>query len=313
MSASSHAIEAGDVDETTRAGRRDFAFRTGDFRRVQALIHAHAGISIADTKEEMVYSRLSRRLRATNLPSFEAYLRHLEAPGNEAEWEHFTNALTTNLTSFFREAHHFPILAAHLRSLARERPLRVWTCAASTGEEPYSIAMALAEAFDTLAPPVRILATDIDTKVLAVAQAGVYEDKRVAELPAAQVRRFFQRGSGAHAGKVRVKPELAALVRFRPLNLLADDWLGLQPFDAIFCRNVMIYFDKPTQYAVLAKLARLLEGDGLFFAGHSESLLFASDLLRLRSHTVYERAPAGAARPTRGAPRAAAAPARTAA
>lgn len=283
--------------EADAGGRRDFAFNGKDFRRVQALIYTHAGIAIADTKEEMVYSRLSRRLRETGLSSFDAYLRHLEMPGNEAEWEHFTNALTTNLTSFFREAHHFPMLAQHLRSLARDRPLRVWTCAASTGEEPYSIAMALAEAFDTLSPPVRILATDIDTKVLAIAQAGVYEDKRVAELPGAQVKRFFQRGSGAHAGKVRIRPELAALVRFKPLNLLTDEWLGLKPFDAIFCRNVMIYFDKPTQYAVLTKLAQLLESDGLFFAGHSESLLFASDLVRLRSHTVYERAPAGTPKP----------------
>ncbi|UST52444.1 chemotaxis protein CheR (plasmid) [Comamonadaceae bacterium OTU4NAUVB1] len=302
MNRSDHAHEVDAASEGGRAGQRDFVFKTGDFRRVQALIHAHAGIAIADTKEEMVYSRLSRRLRATNLSSVEAYLRHLETPGNEAEWEHFTNALTTNLTSFFREAHHFPILTQHLKALARDRPLRVWTCAASTGEEPYSIAMALAEAFDTLSPPVRILATDIDTKVLAIAQAGVYDDKRVAELPVAQVKRFFQRGSGAQVGKVRIRPELAALMRFKPLNLLTDEWLSLKPFDAIFCRNVMIYFDKPTQYAVLTKLVQLLESDGLFFAGHSESLLFASDLVRLRSHTVYERAPAGTPKPRQALP-----------
>ncbi|RYF75314.1 MAG: chemotaxis protein CheR [Comamonadaceae bacterium] len=283
MSASANGGDAGD---------RDFKFNPRDFRRVQELIRAHAGIAIADTKEEMVYSRLSRRLRATSLPGFDSYLRYLETPGNEAEWEHFTNALTTNLTSFFREAHHFPLLTRHLRSLTRDRPLRVWTCAASTGEEPYSIAMAVAEAFDTLSPPVQILATDIDTKVLAIAQAGVYEDKRIADLPPGHVKRYFQRGSGAHAGSVRVKPELAALVRFKPLNLLTSEWIGMKPFDAIFCRNVMIYFDKPTQYTVLAKLSALMESDALFFAGHSESLLFASDLVRLRSHTVYERAPA---------------------
>ncbi len=288
------------------AGHRDFKFGPSDFKRVQDLIYRHAGIAIANTKEEMVYSRLSRRLRATSLPTFDSYLRFLETRGNEAEWEHFTNALTTNLTSFFREAHHFPTLAQHLRSLTRDRPLRVWTCAASTGEEPYSIAMAAAEAFDTLSPPVQILATDIDTKVLATAEAGVYEDKRVAELPAGHVKRFFLRGSGAHAGLVRIKPELAALVRFKPLNLLTSEWLGMKPFDAIFCRNVMIYFDKPTQYTVLSKLAGLMEPDGLFFAGHSESLLFASDLVRLRSHTVYERVTDGvpSARPDGSAQRA---------
>ncbi len=273
-------------------GRRDFQFRPRDFKRVQSLIYAHAGISIADTKEEMVYSRLSRRLRATELPTFEDYLSYLETEGNGDEWEHFTNALTTNLTSFFRESHHFPMLVQHLAGLSRERPLRIWTCAASTGEEPYSIAMAVAEAFETLSPPVQILATDIDTKVLATAAAGVYDAKRVADLPTGHVRRFFQRGSGANAGQVRIKPELAALVRFRPLNLLTSEWRTLKPFDAIFCRNVMIYFDKPTQYTVLRKLTDLMEPDALFFAGHSESLLFASDLVRLRSHTVYERASA---------------------
>jgi chemotaxis protein methyltransferase CheR len=184
------------------------------------------------------------------------------------------------------------MLVQHLAGLSRERPLRIWTCAASTGEEPYSIAMAVAEAFETLSPPVQILATDIDTKVLATAAAGVYDAKRVADLPTGHVRRFFQRGSGANAGQVRIKPELAALVRFRPLNLLTSEWRTLKPFDAIFCRNVMIYFDKPTQYTVLRKLTDLMEPDALFFAGHSESLLFASDLVRLRSHTVYERASA---------------------
>ena len=287
MSSASDAIVRSDGAD---AGRRDFEFNKKDFRRVQSLIYAHAGIAIADTKEEMVYSRLSRRLRAHNLPTFDTYLRYLETAGNEAEWEHFTNALTTNLTSFFRESHHFPMLTRHLRELSRDRPLRVWTCAASTGEEPYSIAMSVAEAFDTLSPPVQILATDIDTRVLATAEAGIYDDKRVADLPSSHVKRFFQRGSGPHAGKVRIKPELAALVRFKPLNLLTDEWTGMKPFDAIFCRNVMIYFDKPTQYDVLSRLAALMEPDGLFFAGHSESLLFASDLVRLRSHTVYERA-----------------------
>ena len=279
------------VSRATAAGTsvvRDHGFSATDFRRVRELIYKHAGISLAQTKEEMVYSRLVRRLKATGIDSFGEYLDYLQAPGNQAEWEHFTNALTTNLTSFFREAHHFPMLVAHLRSLRRNRPLRVWTCAASTGEEPYSIAIAIAEAFDTLSPPVQIVATDIDTKVLATAKEAVYEDKRIADLPAAQVHRFFQRGAGANAGKVRLRPEIASLVRFKPLNLLTDEWLGMQPFDAIFCRNVMIYFDKPTQYNVLRKLAQLLEPNGLLFAGHSENLSFAADLFRIRSQTVYE-------------------------
>ena len=283
---------------------RDFQFTAGDFKRVRQLIYAHAGISLADSKEEMVYSRLARRLRAKGIGEFGQYLNHLVAPGNEDEWEHFTNALTTNLTSFFREAHHFPMLVKHLRGLRRDRPLRVWSCAASTGEEPYSIAMAIAEEWGTLSPPVQILATDLDTKVLAAAESGVYDEKRLDTVPQALARKYFQRGSGAHAGKVRVRPELVALMRFKQLNLLTDDWLRMNPFDAIFCRNVMIYFDKPTQHTLLRKLAGLLESDGLLFAGHSESLFFASDVFRIRAQTVYERVgTGGAALAAKAAPR----------
>jgi chemotaxis protein methyltransferase CheR len=235
----------------------------------------------------MVYTRLSRRLRACGCTRFRDYLDRLER-GDPAEWEQFTNALTTNLTSFFREPHHFPILAGHLRSLSRNRPLRVWCCAASTGEEPWSIAITACEAFDTLAPPVQILASDVDTQVLATARQAVYNMERLEGLPQARLQRFFQRGTGANAGMARVKPDLHALVQFRQINLLRDDWVRGPPYDAVFCRNVMIYFDKPTQYAILGKLTRMMEPDGLLFAGHSESFFHAGDLVRLREHTVYE-------------------------
>jgi chemotaxis protein methyltransferase CheR len=151
----------------------------------------------------------------------------------------------------------------------------------------------MAEAFGTLTPPVRILATDLDTKVLATAGAAIYDQERVADLPEAQVRKYFERGSGSRAGKVRVRRELVSLVQFRPLNLLNEDWLTLKPFDAIFCRNVMIYFDKATQLTLLKKLAQLLEPDGLLFAGHSESLFHAAEYFKLRSNTVYERVARG--------------------
>jgi chemotaxis protein methyltransferase CheR len=291
-------IDAARPATRPNAAARDLHFTPADFRRVRGLIHRHAGISLADSKEEMVYSRLSRRLRALQLVDFNEYLDLLEN-GDPAEWEHFTNALTTNLTSFFRENHHFPILAKHMQGIRRDRPLRIWSCAASTGEEPYSLAITMAEAFGTLSPPVRILATDLDTKVLATAGAAVYDEERVADMPPAQVHKYFERGSGAHAGKVRVRRELVSLVQFRPLNLLAEDWLTLKPFDAIFCRNVMIYFDKATQLALLRKLAQVLEPDGLLFAGHSESLFHAAEFFKLRSNTVYERVARGAA-PVRG-------------
>lgn len=271
------------------AAAREFDYGPADFARVRRMIHARAGIALAESKEAMVYSRLSRRLRACGIERFRDYLDALEQDAGQPEWEQFVNALTTNLTSFFREPHHFPVLVRHLRSLRRNRPLRVWSCASSTGEEPYSIAMAVAQEWGTASPPLEILATDLDTRVLATAEAGIYDQERLDKLTHEQLHRHFLRGTGPNAGKARVRPELRALMSFQPLNLLASDWPTLPSFDAIFCRNVMIYFDKPTQYQVLQKLARLLEPDGLLFVGHSESLLFASDLFRLRSQTVYER------------------------
>ena len=274
----------------TKEAGKEFEFTRGDFERVRALIYRQAGISLADSKQEMVYSRLARRLRATGIASFAIYLDGLEAGRMPDEWEAFTNALTTNLTSFFREAHHFPLLAEHaLKAKARHGgPLSIWCSASSTGEEPYSIAMTLCEAFNTLTPPVSIVATDIDTNVLATAGAGVYPIERVDKLEPERLRRFFLKGKGAQEGLVRVRPELRQLVSFRPLNLLAEGWDLKGPFDAIFCRNVMIYFDKATQRKILSRFVPLMKPDALLFAGHSENFLYVSDALRLRGKTVYE-------------------------
>ena len=267
---------------------REFDFTKGDFQRVCKLIYEHAGISLSASKQEMVYSRLARRLRATGLGNFNDYLELLEQ-NDEAEWEAFTNSLTTNLTSFFREAHHFPVLAQHARRFKGEQ-LQLWCSAASTGEEPYSMAITLAEAFGTLRPPVKILATDIDTHVLETAQAGMYAMERLEKMSQERLRRYFLRGTGAQAGMARVRDELRALITFQPLNLLDAHWALRGPFHAIFCRNVMIYFDKPTQYTILRRFAPLLHADGVMFAGHSESFHHAADLFRLRSKTVYELA-----------------------
>ena len=269
---------------------KEFDFTRRDFERVRALIHGRAGISLADSKQEMVYSRLARRLRATGIQSFGRYLDDLEAGRMDKEWEAFTNALTTNLTSFFREAHHFPLLLDHLVALRKKdtRPLTIWCSAASTGEEPYSIAMTACEAFNTLTPPVQIVATDIDTNVLATAANGVYPMERMDKMSPERLRRFFLKGKGAHEGMARVRPELRSLVTFRQLNLLADGWPLEGPFDAIFCRNVMIYFDKPTQRKILDRFVPLMKPHALLFAGHSENFLYVSDSLRLRGKTVYE-------------------------
>jgi chemotaxis protein methyltransferase CheR len=278
------------VPQHTQETSKEFDFTRRDFERVRALIYQRAGISLADSKQEMVYSRLARRLRATGIAAFSSYLDDLEAGRMEHEWESFTNALTTNLTSFFREAHHFPLLAEHVLAQRAQHggPLTIWCSASSTGEEPYSIAMTVCEAFGTLTPPVQILATDIDTNVLATAAEGIYGMDRVDKLAPERLRKFFLKGKGSHQGMARVRPELRSLVTFRQLNLLEDNWHLSQQFDAIFCRNVMIYFDKPTQRKILARFVPLMKPEALLFAGHSENFLYVSDALRLRGKTVYE-------------------------
>ena len=267
---------------------REFHFSVQDFERVRKLIYERAGISLSPAKQDMVYSRLARRLRARGLQRFSDYLALL-TEGDPAEWEAFTNALTTNLTSFFREAHHFPVLAEHARARIG-RQYDVWCCASSTGEEPYSIAITLAEAFGRLNPPMTIVASDLDTNVLAKAAEGVYPLDRLERMEPERVRRFFQRGTGPQEGHARVRDELRRAIVFRRINLLEANWPVRAPFDAIFCRNVMIYFDKQTQAKILRRFAPLLREDGLLFVGHSESLFHVSDVFRLRGKTVYELA-----------------------
>ena len=267
---------------------REFSFTPADFDRVRKLIHQKAGISLSSAKQDMVYSRLARRLRATGAKTFAEYLDRLER-GGRGEWESFINSLTTNLTSFFREPHHFPILAEHLRRQQTAHPLRVWCCAASTGEEAYSLAVTVLESL--AGTPVSIVATDIDTQVLGIAAAGIYAGDRVMRLSADRLRRFFTSDPRAADGtSYVVRPELRRMVTFQPLNLLDANWSVRGPFDAIFCRNVMIYFDKPTQYRILSRFVPLLQPNGLLFAGHSESFLHAGDLFRSQGRTVYELA-----------------------
>jgi len=273
---------AAPADERTR----EFVFSFADFERVRKLIYQHAGISLSPVKQDMVYSRLARRLRATGKSSFAEYLDALEKNGGD-EWERFVNSLTTNLTSFFREPHHFPIFAEHLRKLGTKRPVRVWCSAASTGEEPYSIAITVAEALGSAASNVSIIASDLDTNVLATAQKGVYPIERVEKLSPERLRKFFLRGTGSQEGFVSVRPELRKMIEFQRINLLDSSYQVKGPLDVIFCRNVMIYFDKPTQYRILSRFAPMMQPDGLMFAGHSESFLHAADLFKSLGKTVY--------------------------
>jgi chemotaxis protein methyltransferase CheR len=266
----------------------EFSFGSHDFDRVRALIHRRAGISLHAGKQAMVYSRLSRRLRELGHRSFGSYLQWLEhghGAQAEQEWQEFVNCLTTNLTSFFREPHHFELLAEELRR--RPAPLRLWCAAASTGEEPYSLAMTLLEA-SLSAPLPTLLASDIDTRVLEKARRGIYP-AGARGLSPERLRRHFQQGTGANRGLIRVKPELQALLAFRVHNLMDEHWSLGASQDIVFCRNVMIYFDLPTQRRVLERLHGALRPGGLLFAGHSENFAPSRDLFRLRGKTVYER------------------------
>jgi chemotaxis protein methyltransferase CheR len=272
------------------ATEQEFKLTAADFERVRQLIYQRAGISLHAGKQAMVYSRLSRRLRETGHSDFAAYLDWLaRASGaeGESEWQEFVNCLTTNLTAFFREEHHFLALVEDLKARAT-KPIRIWCNAASTGEEPYSLAMTVAETLGTSAQ-VKIVCSDIDTKVLATAQRGVYSVE-ARGLSADRLKRHFMRGKGGNDGHIRIKPELARYIEFRSFNLMSPSWAALgEPFDLVFCRNVMIYFDNPTQRKVLERMHAAMKPGSLLYVGHSENFTEARDLFRLRGKTIYER------------------------
>jgi len=261
------------------------ALAPGDFERACRIIKERAGINLLPSKQSMVQGRLARVLREHGLPDYRSLLDAIEKV-NSPLWQPFLNALTTNLTSFFRESYHFPLLADFLRT--QTGPVRIWCAAASTGEEPWSIAMTALEALGTGAQ-VSIVASDIDTDVLDTARAAVYSMGTDKGLDQERMRRWFLKGSGANAGLMRVRPELTRMVEFRQLNLVHDELRFAQPFDVVFCRNVMIYFDAATQRNVLARLHAAMRPGALLFAGHSENFSAHADLFSLRGKTVYER------------------------
>jgi chemotaxis protein methyltransferase CheR len=278
------------LPQPANATEQEFTLTPADFERVRQLIYQRAGISLHAGKQAMVYSRLSRRLRETGQGSFASYLQWLERVSGaegEAEWQEFVNCLTTNLTAFFREEHHFHALVEDLRARAA-KPLRIWCNAASTGEEPYSLAMTVVETLG-ISAQVKLVCSDIDTKVLATAQRGVYSAE-ARGLSAERLKRHFMRGTGANSGHIRVKPELARFIEFRAFNLMSPSWAALgEPFDLVFCRNVMIYFDAPTQRKVLEHMHAAMKPGGLLYVGHSENFTDSRDLFRLRGKTIYER------------------------
>lgn len=272
-----------------------------DFKFICQYVYESAGIVLNEGKREMVYRRITRIVRERNLDSFTAYCQILrESP--EAEKSYFINAITTNLTSFFRENHHFEyLLKSELPKLLRQNPgphrrkgdkrLRIWSSAASTGEEPYSIAMTLLEGIKTELKQwdIKILATDIDSNVLATAKKGIYENKRIEDISANYKQKYFHKGKADNASKVRVDKSLQNLITFKQLNLL-HEWPMKGPFDVIFCRNVIIYFDKSTQQDLFARYYEMLTPGGLLILGHSENLGAYQKYFENVGRTIFRKA-----------------------
>lgn len=270
----------------------EFRFSDRDFQYLRQLVNSETGIVITDAKRQMVYSRLTRRLRSLGLWDFRDYCRLLEEDA-EGELNAFINAITTNLTSFFREPHHFTylqnvVVPELLRKNAASRRIRIWSAGCSTGEEPYSIAMAMAEALPDDSWDCRILATDIDTDVLTKAIRGIYPMERVAGIPQSRLQQWFSRGKDANQGLTRVSTEIREMITFRQLNLM-EEWPVRGPIDVLFCRNVVIYFNKETQRCMFDKFAERMASDACLFIGHSESLFKITDRFELIGQTIYRK------------------------
>lgn len=270
---------------------REFEFTRDDFDYLRKIVTSTTGILAGDDKYTMYYSRLARRVRKLGLKDFKAYRQYLEQ-NRESESIELVNSVTTNLTAFFRENHHFDYLKETLVPALRKaggRSIRGWSAGCSTGEEPYSIMMALHEALPDIKQwDVHLLATDIDSNVLNHGANGVYKEARVQDLEPQRLRRFFRKGKGENAGLVRVIPELREGIEFAQLNLL-EKWPAMDRLDFIFCRNVVIYFDKPTKTRLVERYAEQLKPEGVLFMGHSESLYKSTDRFELLGKTIYRK------------------------
>ncbi|MEE9493875.1 MAG: protein-glutamate O-methyltransferase [Gammaproteobacteria bacterium] len=276
------------------AEKREFIFTDQDFDYIRELVYTQTGIDLSEGKRDLVYNRMTRRLRALAITSFSDYTRYLKGGNGEQELSNFINAITTNLTSFYREMHHFEYLGNEfvpelMKLHAVDKRIRIWSAGCSTGEEPYSLAMTLREAMPSIDSwDVKILATDLDSNVIETGRAGVYSQERVEGISNDRLKRWFKKGSGENAGKVKVHPDLQSMISFRQLNLMKN-WPVKGPFDLIMCRNVVIYFDKPTQTKLFSRFANYLSNSGRLFVGHSESLAKVSTDFELIGKTVYKK------------------------
>ncbi len=272
---------------------REFEFSNANFERIRQFVSEHTGIVLTEKKKDMVYGRLSKRIRKGGFGTFDAFIDALDA-GDEEEQDFMINAITTNLTAFFRENHHFEHLAnvvipELVEQKRHNKRIRIWSAGCSTGEEPYSIAITLKEHlpdFDSW--DVKILATDLDANVVAHGKAGVYREDRITGLPDDRIKRWFKNGTGDNADMVKVHPELQKIITFKRLNLL-HEWPINGPFDFMFCRNVVIYFDKDTQRVLFDRYADILAPEAHLFIGHSETLFKVSTRFDSLGHTIYRK------------------------
>lgn len=269
---------------------REFRLTDKHFRFVQKLVAERTGISLSDAKRDMIYGRLTRRLRALSLDNFDTYFEVLKGE-DEQELVEFTNAITTNLTAFFREPHHFDFLAKTvlpgLMKTKRDRSIRIWSAGCSSGEEPYSIAMVINEVVPS-DWDVRILATDLDSNMVERASKGIYPLERVEGIDKPRLRKWVRRGKGDNSTMVKMSRNLQDIITFKQLNLM-HDWPMKGKFDIVFCRNVVIYFNKDTQKQLFTRYADMMTNDSHLFIGHSESLYKVSDRFKLLGQTIYKK------------------------
>jgi chemotaxis protein methyltransferase CheR len=281
------------LEKSTAMASLDVQLGDQEFNFIRTVVEKNTGIILNATKRQLVQGRLVRRIRELSLRSFGEYCELVRNGGPE-ELVALINLITTNVTAFFRESHHFDSLATLMlpEAVVRNettRRLRIWSAGCSSGEEPYSIAMTTADFMAKYRGwDFKILATDIDSNILATAASGVYPLDRLQGVSDQQRQRFFTMGVGAQAGLACIKPELQNMVTFRSLNLM-DEWPMQGPFDVIFCRNVMIYFDQPTRDRLLEKYARLLVTGGYLCLGHSESIQLQHPSFKLIGKTIYRK------------------------
>ncbi|MCP9473283.1 MAG: protein-glutamate O-methyltransferase [Nitrospira sp.] len=268
-----------------------YSITKDEFRRFQKLIYDKSGITLSDQKESLLVARLMKRLRELGLQTFSQYYELVAGDQAGEEFARMLDLVSTNKTDFFREPKHFEFLREQiLPQLERDKRVRIWSSACSTGEEPYTIAITLYEGIrDSRQWDFKILASDLSTRVLEQAMAGVYEAERLKDVPIDLLRRHFLKGKGSNEGLFKVKPHLASIIEFQRINLMNEHFPIQMPLDVIFCRNVMIYFDRPTQERLVNKFHRYLKPGGYLCIGHSESLQWVRHPFKSVAPTIYRK------------------------